>query len=46
MTTIGWKQLVERKEKEDLKKPEDVYQFSNGRKFKSTDRGTTGVYKK
>jgi len=45
-TKMDWKSLVERKEKEDLRKPENVYHFSNGRSFKSTDRGTTGIYKK
>ena len=24
--------------------PEDVYEFSNGRKFKSTDKTDSGVY--
>lgn len=28
----------------DMEKPEIVYEFSNGRKFESSDRSETGVY--
>jgi len=31
-------------EGEEHYKPENVYEFSNGRKFKSTDRAAAGVY--
>ena len=29
---------------EDFRKPEDVYEFSNDRTFKSTDHSDSGVY--
>ena len=31
-------------EKDEFYKPEDVYEFSNDRKFKSTDRTDSGIY--
>lgn len=32
------------KEDEEHFEPEDVYEFSNGRKFKSTDKNNSGIY--
>lgn len=39
----SWESLV-READEDVDKPEDVYEFSNGRKFKSTDDTDSGIY--
>jgi hypothetical protein len=30
----------------DMNKPEIVYEFSNGKKFESSDRGEDGVYRR
>ncbi len=43
MSTISWEQLVrsvDQTEDEDI----DVYEFSNGRKFKNTDTTDSGIY--
>lgn len=42
--TINLKDLVQKAAGKDYKKPETVYQFSNGRKFESTDDKPTGIY--
>ena len=43
--TLNWDGLV-RKADPKKDKPEVVYQFSNGRKFVSTDRSENGIYKR
>ncbi len=43
--TGNYKDLVVKAHGKDWKKPETVYQFSNGRKFESTDQYETGIYR-
>lgn len=43
--TVNYKDLVVKAAGKDWKKPETVYQFSNGRKFESTDANETGIYR-
>lgn len=40
--TINWAQLVQKVEGDEFKKPEVVYEFSNGRKFE--DSGPDGSF--
>lgn len=42
--TLNWLALVQKLDP-DYSKSEVVYEFSNGRKFESSDRGETGVYR-
>jgi hypothetical protein len=44
--TRDYAAYVRKIEGEEFNKPDDAYEFSNGRKFKSTDRGTTGFYRR
>lgn len=44
--TIDYAALVRKNQGEDQKKPETVYQFSNGKEFKSTDDKETGIYRR
>ncbi len=45
--TIDWGQLCRRAWGSEFNAPDHgMYEFSNGRKWDSTDRGTTGVYSK
>lgn len=43
--TLSWAAIVRRLWGDEWNKKETVYQFSNGREFKSTDYGTSGVYR-
>lgn len=43
--TINWRALVQ-KHDPDFNKPEVVYKWSNGKKKKSTDRTTSGIYRR
>ena len=38
------KELAQQAEGKDWNKPEVVYEFSNGRKFESTDNTDSGIY--
>lgn len=38
-----WRAICNKIDK-DMEKPEIVYEFSNGRKFESSDRSDSGVY--
>jgi hypothetical protein len=43
--TISWMDLVIRAWGSEWAAPDKgIYEFSNGRKFESTDRGSTGFY--
>lgn len=42
---IDWAALVKRLLGPDQSQKEDVYNFSNGRKFKTTDHLETGIYR-
>lgn len=47
MTTsreISWLQLVQQAWGEKLNVPDTAYEFSNGRRFDSTDRTNGGIY--
>lgn len=44
--TIDYAALVRKNQPEEQKKPETVYQFSNGNEFKSTDNQETGIYRR
>jgi hypothetical protein len=44
--TFDWRQMVITQWGEDWRKPEWVYEMSNGRKFDSTDYYTTGIYQR
>lgn len=41
---IDWRSLVNRLLGEEKRNDEVVYEFSNGRKFKTTDHTTSGIY--
>lgn len=42
---FSWKEMVIRQWGSEYSAPDHgVYQFSNGRRFDSTDLGTTGIY--
>ena len=43
---VSFGALVKRQWGSEFTKPDVTYVFSNGRQFLSTDRGTTGIYKK
>jgi hypothetical protein len=43
---LSWEQLVRQREQEDYLKPDVVYEFSNGRKFQSTDHTDSGIYER
>lgn len=44
--TIDYAALVKKQQGEEQRKPETVYQFSNGKEFKSTDDKETGIYRR
>lgn len=44
--TFSFSALVKKKWGKEWTKPDVAYQFSNGRRFYSTDRAESGVYKK
>ena len=46
MTTTSNKSILDEvlELEDNFYDPEDVYEFSNGRKFKSTDRTDSGIY--
>ncbi len=45
--SISWRDIVIRAWGEDWRAPDrGAYEFSSGRKFDSTDNGTTGIYSK
>ena len=41
---VNLRDLVQKAAGKDYKKPDPAYQFSNGRKFQSTDDKATGIY--
>ena len=41
---IDFKSLVVKAWADQWLKPETVYEFSNGRKFESSDQSTSGIY--
>ena len=42
---LNWLQMVERAWGSEFNAPDHgIYEWSNGRKFDSTDKGTTGIY--
>lgn len=43
---INWAAQVQKMWGKEYKKPEVVYQWSNGREFKSTDNAESGIYKR
>lgn len=43
---INFNQLVRKIWGKEFNKSDVAYEFSNGRKFESSDRGTTGIYRK
>lgn len=44
---VSWRDQVVRAWGDQWAQPDhNVYQFSNGRTFDSTDQGTTGIYEK
>lgn len=43
--TLNWLSLVTERDP-DREKPDPAYQFSNGRKFESTDHAETGIYRR
>ena len=44
VTTIDFKSLVLAEEGPSYNEPEVVYEFSDGKKFKSTDATDSGIY--
>ena len=44
--SIDWRQMVISQWGDEWRKPEWVYEMSNGRKFDSTDYYTTGIYQR
>ena len=44
--TVDYKRLIQHQNGKDHQKPEVVYQFSNGRKFDSTDKAESGIYRR
>jgi len=42
----SWKVLVLKAFGPDYNRSDECYEFSNGRKFESSDRGDSGVYEK
>lgn len=40
----SWKAIVLRQWGPEYNRSDDAYEFSNGRKFESSDRGDSGVY--
>ncbi len=44
--TITLRELVQKAWGKEWTKPETVYQFSNGRKFESTDDTDSGIYER
>ena len=40
---ISWLSIVQEAD-DELYEPEDIYEFSEDRKFKSTDRTDSGIY--
>lgn len=44
--TVDYKRLIQDQNGKDHQKPEVVYQFSNGRKFDSTDKAESGIYRR
>lgn len=43
-STRSWKDMVQKAAGKDWNKPDVVYEFSNGRKFESTDASGGGPY--
>lgn len=43
---ISWEQLARAAEGEDYNKEDVVYEFSNGKTFKSTDNTSSGIYER
>jgi hypothetical protein len=43
-TQRSWKEIVQKAQGKDAAKPDVVYEFSNGRKFDSTDSNSNGIY--
>lgn len=43
---INWGAEVRKIWGDEYHKPDVVYEFSNSRKFESSDRGTTGFYRR
>jgi hypothetical protein len=43
-TTRNWKEIVQKSLGKDAAKPDVVYEFSNGRRFESTDNTEHGIY--
>lgn len=43
-TNRSWKEIVQKAQGKDAAKPDVVYEFSNGRKFESTDATDHGIY--
>ena len=44
--TLSWKEIVERTWGKEWNEPEVVYQFSDGREFRSTDKTDSGIYQR
>ena len=44
MRVIDWKSLVVKAWGDKWLKPETAYEWSNGRKFESSDQSTSGIY--
>ena len=44
--TVSWDALVRQALGPEFNKPDVAYKFNNGRKFDSTDKGTSGVYRR
>lgn len=42
--TLSWEEMVKRAWGKEWNKPDVVYEFSNNRKFESTDSQDTGIY--
>ncbi len=43
---LNWAAEVRKAWGDEYQKPDVAYEFSNGRKFESSDRGTTGFYRR
>jgi len=44
--TVSYSALVKKRYGKEWTRSEVVYRFSNGRVFRSSDRGETGIYKR
>lgn len=45
-TNRSWKEMVDKAAGKDKNKPDVAYEFSNGRKFDSTDSTSSGIYER